>query len=203
MGQHAGAAEAYAQAARLEPQLAPVVRQAQSRQLAGEKDPTAPLAAWLRDRPDDTQARSILAVMLHGAGQSDRALVEYERVLASGRPNAVLANNLAWLYFERGDARAEALARQAHQLAPDNASVTDTLGWILLQKGKVAEGLGLLERAANQAPDSPGIQLHYAEALAQGGRPKEALAVLDRILASDRPFDRRKDAEALRARLGA
>ena len=201
LGQHEAAAGAYRQAAALQPRLYSVVRESQARQRAGVPDPAAPLATWLRDHPDDVDARSIYAVMLDVSGQPDRAVKEYELLLEAGRINAVTANNLAWRYFERGDPRAEGLARQALGLAPDNPAIADTLGWILLQGGEVTEALRLLESAAKRSPDVPEIQLHYAEGLVAAGRAGEAVPVLERLLADGRRFDRRTEAEALLARL--
>jgi len=40
----------------------------------------------------------------------------------------------------------------------------DTYGWILVEKGKVAEGLEYLERAAAAAPDNKEILDHVKEA---------------------------------------
>ncbi len=202
LGQHALAAGAYAEAARLQPQLAAVVRLARSRMRAGLRDADAPLRDWLKEHPDDLQGRSVLAAMLHEAGQVERAIVEYERLLDSGRPNAAIANNLAWLYFERGDARAEALARQAYALAPTSGAIADTLGWILVNKGSTEEGIKLLRAAAARSPGEPEIQLHLAEGLAKAGQADEARRVLTTLLAGDRPFNGRDRARQLLASLG-
>ena len=202
LGQHALAAAAYGEAARLQPQLASIVRLARARLRAGLQDPTAPLHAWLVEHPGDRQARTVLAGLLHEAGQADRAIVEYERVLASGQPNAAIANNLAWLYFERGDARAEKLARQAYGLAPTSAAIADTLGWILVNKDATDEGIKLLRAAATRSPEQPEIQLHLAEGLARAGQAGEARTVLVTLLAGDREFSGRGRAQQLLASLG-
>ena len=86
----------------------------------------------------------------------------YEDVIAAADENVIALNNLAWAYFEMGDDRAESLARRAYELRPDVSSIADTLGWILVKKGNLAEGLPLVEEAAAKAPDSAAIRYHLA-----------------------------------------
>lgn len=202
LGQHALAAAAFEQSARLRPGLAATVRLAQSRQLAGRRDAVAPLQEWLRTRPDDLPARAMYAILLDQAGQAEAAIREYERVLAAGQPDAVMSNNLAVLYQKKGDARAETLAREAYRLAPTNAAIADTLGWILHSKGALEEGVRLLREAAALAPQEPEIQLHLAEALLDAGQRDEARAVLSRLLDGNAEFAGRSRARELMVRAG-
>ena len=46
----------------------------------------------------------------------------------------------------------------------DLAAVLDTLGWILVRTGAVAEGIAKLEKAAELAPQSQEIRQHLQEA---------------------------------------
>lgn len=123
--------------------------------------------------------------------------------LAEADPrNAVVLNNLAWLYGEAGrreDARR--LAEEAHLLSPEEPSFADTLGWLLLQDGELQRARTLLGRAAASAPDNPDIAFHYAAALERTGAEIEAIAMLDTLLSAGADFDARKAAEALRAEL--
>ena len=48
-------------------------------------------------------------------------------------------------------AEAERLIREAHRLAPDNAAITDSLGWALYPRGELPEAIELLEQAAPRA----------------------------------------------------
>ncbi len=112
-----------------------------------------------------------------------------------------MLNNLAWLYQQTGDERAEATARRAFDLAPDDPAVIDTYGWILVRSGKVTEGLAALERAAARAPDNPDIRYHHAYALAQAGQGAKARAVLDELLAAHPQFASRTEAVQLQRKL--
>jgi putative PEP-CTERM system TPR-repeat lipoprotein len=197
LGQHAAAARAFAESARLRPSLPAVIRQAQASQKAGLPNARAPLQAWLQAHPDDLPARAMNAIFLDQEGRQDQAIAEYERVLAASQPDAVMSNNLAMLYFAKGDPRAETLARQAYRLAPTNGAIADTLGWILVKKGSRDEGLRVLREAATHAPQEPEIQLHLAEALTEAGQLAEAREVLERLLAGHAEFAGRRRAESL------
>lgn len=202
LGQYAQAASAYAESRRLQPSAAAAVREAQARQLAGQADADAPLREWLRQHPDDLPARAMHAVVLDQGGQADLAIKEYERFLATGQRDPVMLNNLAWRYFEKGDPRAEALARDARRLAPTNGAIADTLGWILVRKGAHDEGIRLLREAASLAPDEPEIQLHLAEALVTAGEAVEARQLLGKLLEGKREFAARDRAQELLRKAG-
>ncbi|MGE3906713.1 MAG: tetratricopeptide repeat protein, partial [Reyranellaceae bacterium] len=202
LGQYTEAARAFAESASLRRSLVAVIRQAQASQRAGMRNAGAPLRDWLRDHPDDQPARAMNAIFLEQEGRTDQAIAEYERVLAAGRPDAVMSNNLAMLYFQKGDPRAETLARQAYRLAPTNGAIADTLGWILVKKGSQDEGLRVLREAVAQAPGEPEIQLHLAEALAEAGQTAEAREIVQKLLADAKEFAGRQRAQELMRKTG-
>lgn len=170
------------------------------RKQAGRDDSEQPLLGYLAERPLDVPVRIRLAQHYDQLDDNDNAVAAYERVHELEPENVVAANNLAWNYFEVGDSRAEEMARHAYSLAPDSASVADTLGWILVQNKKTAEGLGLLREAASIEP-RPEIQYHVAAALVAGGQPAEARDMLEQLLASNEVFASRNEAQALLASL--
>jgi Flp pilus assembly protein TadD len=69
---------------------------------------------------------------------------------------------------------AEALIRRASELAPDDASITDSLGWALYKLGKVNEAIDTLQKAAIGDPAQAEIQEHLGDALYTSGRRFEA-----------------------------
>ncbi|MEQ8859923.1 MAG: PEP-CTERM system TPR-repeat protein PrsT [Pseudomonadales bacterium] len=140
----------------------------------------ARLEGWLQDHPGDRLAELLLADALMATDKRG-AIVRYENLLDTGNP--VVLNNLAWLYMEQGDDRAVATARRAADVAPDNAEVLDTLGWVLLQQGgRVDEALRVLRRSAQLKPDNPSIQYHLGIALRESGDVAGARAALTRAL---------------------
>ena len=88
-------------------------------------------------------------------------------------------------------------AERAYQLAPENAQVLDTLGWILANKGDVDRSVKLLRRAAELVPSSPVIRYHLAASLAKTGANVPARAELEALLKKDTAFRERPQAEAL------
>jgi Tfp pilus assembly protein PilF len=139
---------------------------------------------WLKQHPDDTVAGMVLAESLTASGQTSQAIAHYEKLARDERPNAMVLNNLAWLYHETGDARAEAIAKKAYDAAPRNGAIADTYGWILVQGGKAPDGLPILEQAVKDANSAPEIQYHYAVALANAGhkdKAKDELRILTRL----------------------
>ena len=90
--------------------------------------------------------------------------------------NAIALNNLAYDMAVREKKPAEALpmARKA-LVAPDNATILDTVGWIEFLLGNNAEAARLLVQAAKGAPRNAEVRLHNAMALAaQGARAAAA-----------------------------
>lgn len=170
-GRYARAAAAFDSAFKQRPEGLLAIRLYEARQQAGQEGPDAVLRQWLQSHPDDLPVRATLAAHLLSAGELQSAKGEYER-LVQRAATPVFLNNLAWVYQSTGDARAESTAKRAYQLAPDNASIADTYGWILLERGRPSEALPLLEKAAKALPDNQDVQDHYRRAreLAGGSR---------------------------------
>jgi cellulose synthase operon protein C len=172
-----------------------------ARSLGRLGDAVVPLEAWLRRKPEDFAVRSVLADAYRVAGQHNRAIEQYELLTTKGPLNIGALNNLAWLYHQSKDARAEATARRAYTAAPNIPAVADTYGWILVQSGRPGEALAVLKEAAAQAQGHPDIDYHYAAALAATGASGEARKLLNAVLKRPEPFASRSDAQRLLERL--
>jgi putative PEP-CTERM system TPR-repeat lipoprotein len=159
------------------------------------------VAFWDRGRSD---ARLAMAIGNARSEHGDRAgaieVLEQARELAGPMQAAVL-NNLAWLYFEAGDARARGNAEAAEKLAPKSAEVVDTLGWILLNDGSAPAGLAKLRVAHALAPASPDIAIHLATAELQAGQRAVAVKLLDDLKSAQPTVASRDDFLKLRSRL--
>jgi predicted Zn-dependent protease len=94
-------------------------------------------------------------------------------------------NNLAYLYAENFDSKAEALklAQKAYRHAPGSPVVMDTLGYALLLNGRAEEARQMLDKAVARLPGNPTILYHLALACQKLGKKDEAVAYLKKALA--------------------
>ena len=201
--QYSQAVDAYTQAFELgsSAQLAFKIFQS-SLQIGEAESAYKALVRWLEENPGDTRIRTTLASTLQSEGKNQRAKEQYLLVLEYDANNVTVLNNLAWLYQEEGNKKGITYAERAHELAPDQPGVTDTLGWLLIQNGDTNRGLVLLQEASVKAPHLPEIRYHLAVALAKAGRRDEARKVLDRLLKSGKGFQGIEEARKLRGQLG-
>ena len=162
------------------------------------------LEARLKSQPKDMLVRMTLAEDHIAAGEYAAARQQYETLLAQRPGDPDLINNYAYSCLQLGD-KPEALraARKAHKIAPQNAMVNDTLGWILVQSSQPEEGLPFLRDAAARASDDGEIHYHLAVALHGLGRGDEARAEITRALAVSRPFASVEQARALQTTLSS
>lgn len=88
------------------------------------------------------------------------AILVYEQILSDTPKHLTSLNNLAWFYFIEKDNRAIKLAEQAYQIAPKNASILDTYGWILANTGEIEKGKEMIEKAFHLNPQDLSIKKH-------------------------------------------
>ena len=193
-GRLADAITAYQAEQRSDPSSALALRIAAARSAAGQPDQAAQgLREWLATDPTDADAAQALAALDLAAHRFYDAEAHLQVVL-NKRPNDASAlNNLAWIYQQRNDPQARAMAQKAYMISP-SPQVADTLGWILTTGGDAANGLALLRQAAAQLGDMPTVRYHLAVALKDTGQPQEALAELRPIVQGAANFDEKPDA---------
>jgi cellulose synthase operon protein C len=161
--QYRKAIAAYETAYTKRPSAMLAVRLFTARKADQQAEPEKVLKSWLDREPSNVTVRAVLGEYLLQSGATKAGIAEYERLLSASASPIVL-NNLAWAYAKAGDARAEALARRAYEAAPASPAIADTLGWILLEKGRTAEALPLLTKAAQALPKDAEVQAHLARA---------------------------------------
>lgn len=161
------------------------------------------LDQWLKAHTNDVAVRHVLA---QGQLNSKRwkESAENYRILIRANPRDLTAyNNLAWALGELKDSEATVVAEQAIRLAPNDAAVQDTYGWLLAGAGQAAKGLPYLRQALKSQPDAAEIRWHLAATLAKTGDVRSAEVELDRLLASRAVFPQEPDARALLQKLRA
>jgi putative PEP-CTERM system TPR-repeat lipoprotein len=171
------------------------LRRFRARNAAGDSDTALQeLAAWVSGHPQGIVAKMALAETYHSRGLRKEAKIYYEQLQQQGVENATLLNNLANLYGETGDSRALELAQRAHELAPTDPNVIDTLGWLLVRSGQVEKGLGYLRDASARNPNQAEIHYHLAVALEKQGRRGAARDELREALRLSNSFPGSDDA---------
>ncbi len=200
--QYAQALQHYRAAVAHEPSTALAIRIYNAeRQLDRLKDGIAYLEQWLQRRPHDSAVRQALAEAYVRAGRHSDAEAEFRHLLREQPKNVSVMNNLAYLLLESEPGNARELATRAHGIAPDDASVNDTLGWILVRQGDARGGLTYLREAQYRDAANPEIRYHLAVALDALGRRDEARVELRQALASNDQFAAAPDARQLLERL--
>jgi putative PEP-CTERM system TPR-repeat lipoprotein len=153
--------------------------------LAGAGQATETYYRWLDEHPHNDEVRIALAQALSRSGEAGFAIKEFERVLQQRPDDTKVINNLAWLYGLVGKPEALDLAKRGYELAPNDAEMLDTYGWLLLQNDQVGEALQQLQRAANLAPHDAEIRYHLAAGFARAGSVDKARVALEEILGAD------------------
>ncbi|MEH6648974.1 MAG: XrtA/PEP-CTERM system TPR-repeat protein PrsT [Motiliproteus sp.] len=143
------------------------------------------LLIWLNNHPDDSRGHGYLARSFLKRGLDQQAIAQYQ-ILSNLMPEGANAfNNLAILYQRVNDSRSLETAEYAYQLEPDNPVFADTLGWVLVEQGKLTRGLKLLEQAAASDSNNPEIQYHLAYSFAEAGQITQAQQLVKQLQKRD------------------
>ena len=110
------------------------------------------------------------------AGRWPETKAALQQGLALSPEQPLLLNFMGYSKLEHHEDldAAEAMIRKASELAPDDASITDSLGWAQFKRGKIGEAILTLQTAAEKDPDQADIQEHLGDALYKAGRRYEA-----------------------------
>ncbi len=139
-------------------------------------------------------------VLLEQSQRYDAAASAYEEVLERYPGADAAANNLAMLNVNHRGGAPENLRRALDLVerfdASSDASLRETLGWVLVRNGKIDQGLAKLEALRDQFGDNPEFQYHLGMAYLGAGRLDEGKAQLAAALDSGEPFPGQVDARA-------
>ncbi|QEY58214.1 tetratricopeptide repeat protein [Pseudomonas sp. C27(2019)] len=147
--------------------------------------------AWLRinqalkhypDDPSLLYTRAMVAEKRNDLAQLEEDL----RLIIKRDPeNAMALNALGYTLADRTERLQEArqLIEQAHQLEPNDAAITDSLGWVYYRLGDLVAAERLLREAFSTYPDAE-VAAHLGEVLWQQGKRKEARRIWNQALES-------------------
>src|SRR5262249_44891050 len=113
----------------------------------------------------------------------DEAVAIYRRIVASRPSMAIGYKNLAFLQWQRGDARgAIGTLEQAFHARAVDPGMTTQMGSYLAEAGKPADAIALLEPLARPAPADPEALNALGIAYARSGETSKAAAIFERAL---------------------
>jgi tetratricopeptide (TPR) repeat protein len=128
--------------------------------------------------PEDTELLYDQAMMAEKAGQPE-AMERLLRQLIAAKPDYQHAYNaLGYSLADRNERLPEAkqLIEKAVELAPTDAYIQDSLGWVEFRLGNFPRALEILQAAYGKRPDAE-IAAHLGEVLWTMGRREEALKI--------------------------
>jgi tetratricopeptide (TPR) repeat protein len=154
-------------------------------------------------------ALTLLGVINQMQNRIPEAQRAFERALKADPRAAVAANNLAWIYAENGGSLDDALrlAEMANTSLPNQAEVSDTLGWVYYRKDLLPLAIRTLGRGLELDPANATTLYHLALAHEKSGNQVEARRLLERYLtldpASERGGDVRRRLKVLSTQAGS
>ncbi len=166
-------------------------------------DAARELESILSTNPENRRALTLAAAIYDQMGDHTKSQAAYEKLL-EGDPDFLPAlNNLAYIYSEKTGELEKAydLASRARTLKPDEASVADTLGWILYKRGDYKQAMSLIQESAEKMPDNPEIQFHLGMANYMMGRTEAARACLKQAVDAPVEFPGKEEARRQLAQL--
>ncbi|MGH8178803.1 MAG: XrtA/PEP-CTERM system TPR-repeat protein PrsT, partial [Steroidobacter sp.] len=123
-GQRDAAIAAYEAAQKLQPGPVLAIKIFNAKRSSDAAGAERSLTQWLERAPGDSDVRRVLAAHYESAGQTGKAIEQYERLLSADRIDPTMLNNLAWALHERGDPRALELAQRAYTASPHYAEIS-------------------------------------------------------------------------------
>ncbi|MGI4745544.1 MAG: tetratricopeptide repeat protein, partial [Janthinobacterium lividum] len=125
---------------------------------------------------NDWQLLFSRAVAFDRQNQWPRAQADLEHALALAPGEPYILNYLGYSLVERHQdlKQARRLIQHALDSKPDDGSIRDSLGWVMLRQDDVPGAVTTLERAAEQIPEDPTVNYHLGAAYWAAGRRVEA-----------------------------
>jgi len=161
-----------------------ILSEAQLLRDAGQPKPAFDLVGGaLQKLPDNPELLYDYAMLAERLDQLDLLESSLRKLISLKPDHAHAYNALGYTFADRNMRLPEArqLIEKALQLAPEDAFIVDSMGWVLYRQGALEESLRYLRRAYSVRPD-PEIASHLAEVLWTLGDQTEAERVLKEVM---------------------
>jgi Flp pilus assembly protein TadD len=171
-GDLAGSEEQLALAAKTSPGVQGIaVALAEVRRRRGEQRLAAEgLADFVRDQPNDVDARLLYVAALRESGQIDKAIEQAREVLVRKPSDSSALAELSLSHLAKGEKEAAALlAKQAIDVSPNSAVAHRATGLIDLANGDDAEAFAEFRKAAQADPHDTTSRLNMGVVLLHAG----------------------------------
>ncbi len=141
------------------------------------------LKAAVQQFPTNSEFRLRLASLYYGMGDYDRALQEFETILAQDPNHKFVYNMLGYTFAARGDfVTAIKYIDEYKKLAPDEPNPYDSKGEILLFAGRMAEAERELSVVLDRWPNFFHSASRLADIATENGDLQKALRYSDYVL---------------------
>lgn len=207
-GDKAGATAAFEKAISVEKGYAPPYRHLSALKSASgdEAGAVAILESGIQATQGAAPLRLALANLHERAENPDRAIAQYEAMLAAEPASQLAANNLAMALAAYRDTP-ENLDRARRLSEPlqtsENPAFLDTVGYVRYKRGEYQLAIPVLEAALLQVPTAPLLRFHLGMAQYKAGDAASARENLRQALNSEFPFAGRAEAQSVLAELEA
>ena len=157
-----------------------VLRVRALRALKRHAEVTPLLDAGRKRFPANDHLAFLEALNADDLGDEARAVRLMETLIVQAPRHAAALNFVGFSLAERGVRldEAETLIRRAMEQEPDDGAITDSLGWVLYQRGRLADAEVQLRRATELDPDEAEIRFHLGEVLFVSGQREAGLALM-------------------------
>ena len=132
--------------------------------------------------------------------QWTKAEADFKHALKLSPDQPFVLNYLGYSWADMGQnlTQAREMIEKAVQRRPNDGAIVDSLGWVMLRQGQVADAVNTLERAVELEPEDASINGHLGDAYWAAGRKLEATYQWRRALTFNPEPD---DAAKLEAKL--
>jgi len=130
------------------------------------KDAETALKKAIEISPNEEKFLFRLGVVYDKWNRKEDSIKTMKAVIKLNPEHANALNYLGYTYADLGINldEAERLIKEALKHKPDDAYITDSLGWVYFKKGLFAEALNLLKKAVELVPDDPIMLEHLGDA---------------------------------------